>query len=67
MDINILLDAPPHAYWKSAVLLVLDGYDFGVERMRIPADGGQCFQINVDTDSSATWTEFRRDGGQLLM
>jgi hypothetical protein len=34
--------------------------------LRIPADGGQGFQINVDTDSSATWTEFRRDGGQFL-
>ena len=38
-----------------------------VARLRIPADGGQGFQINVDTDSSATWTELRRDGGQLLM
>jgi hypothetical protein len=35
-------------------------------RLRIPADGGQGFQSNVDTDSSATWTEFRRDGGQFL-
>jgi hypothetical protein len=34
MDINILLDAPPHAYWESAVLLVLDGHDFGVERIQ---------------------------------
>jgi hypothetical protein len=33
--------------------------------LRIPAHGGQDFQVNVDTDSSATWTKFRRDRGQF--
>jgi hypothetical protein len=35
------------------------------DEVRIPAHGGQGFHVNVDTDSSATWTEFRRDRGQF--
>jgi hypothetical protein len=33
--------------------------------LRIPAHGGQDFQVNVDIDSSATWTELRCDRGQF--
>lgn len=33
-------------------------------RLIIPADDGQGFQSDVDTDSSGTWTEFWRDRGQ---
>jgi nitrate/nitrite transporter NarK len=45
----------------------LTGLAFGLfySTVRIPAHGGRDFQVNVDIDSSATWTELRRDHGQF--
>jgi hypothetical protein len=34
-------------------------------KVRIPAHGGQDFQVNVDIDFSATWTGLRCDRGQF--